>query len=444
MTRGKLTINLVAVAAASAVLLVYAFTQLLAGAMFDRSYPLFVRLPESGGLLAEQEVSVAGRVVGRVRDVRLEGAGVVAELAINQGQQVPVGSQVVVLRRSPVGEQALDFRPRGSADEFHDAGDEIDATEDGITPVAVQRLLSLADEVLAGIDTQNAAAVVSELARTAEGRSESLRRLIIDSARFSTTIADNGADYDRLFREGRRVSGVLAEHRQTLARSIGEMADAAAVLSDMRTEFEGLLEEAPGTLDQITGMVDRSQANLSCVVTDIAALNAYMARPEQQENAAGALNVNQWFFVGFDILSPYDPFGAPWNRIEFMLPQEPPALSYLPAKRPIPDILPGGACSSPFGNGAPSATQAGFAQRVPEARVVRPEDDRTDPVRIAGAPLGAGPCGGGSTGRAVSTSDARGLPATGGAGMLLVAGLALAAAAARTAAHLRRPLHEDD
>jgi virulence factor Mce-like protein len=434
MTAGRLTTNLVAVALASAVLLVYAFSQLLAGALFDRSYPLEVTLPESGGLLAGQEVTVSGRVVGVVRDVRLEGTGVVATLGINEGEQVPVGAQVVVLRRSPVGEQAIDFRPAGMPTAFHQAGDVVDGSQ-AVTPVAVQRLLSLADEVFEPIDEDSAAALVSTLADAVRGRRDDLRAIITDSARFSEAVADNGQDYDRLFAESRVVSASLARSRETLARSIGEMADAAQVLSDMRGEFEGLLAEAPPALVQVAGLVDRSQANLSCTITHLAELNQFASRPDVMADAEQALRVNQFFFSGFDIIAPRDPSGNPWSRIQFMLPQQPPPTSYLPAKRPIPEILPGGACASPFGQGAPSATQPGYFRTVPDASIVRPADDRTEPVRSTGAPLATATSTTGSTTTGAPAGEptaaaARGaLPATGAAGLGLAGGLLLLGAA---------------
>ena len=55
----------------------------------------------------------------------------------------------------------------------------------------------------------------------------------------------------------------------------------------------------------------------------------------------------------------------------------------------IPDILPGGACESPFGPGAPAAHQADYSKRVPDAEVVRPANDRAEPVRTSSSDTSA-------------------------------------------------------
>ena len=431
--------NLVAIALVSAVLIVYAFAQLLTGALLSDAYPLVVRVPRTGGLIPQQEVTLSGVSVGLVERFELTADAVDIHLTIDEGRKIPRDVEVVILRRSAVGEQAIDFRPTGSAEEFYEPGDVIEPN-DVVTPVEVQRLLTLADEVFAPIDPENAGKLVSELADIVRGRRDDIRSLITDSAEFSADIADNGEDYDRLFAEGRKVTKTLADNREILVQSLDDMADAAGVLSDVRTDLEGLLAEAPPLLNQVTSLTSRADANLSCVITDLANINEFVAEPGQQDSIEGALRHNRWFFVGFDITAPMSPQGEVWNRIQFIPPQQPPPTSYLPERRPIPDILPGGACESPFGPGAGSAVQADYRKTVPEARIRRPGDDRVRPVRSAGGPIATGfdPPGDGGSGSGSTNGGDRGpvaavpsgaLPATGGGGVSFLLGLVLIGAA---------------
>lgn len=418
MSRRNLVVNLAAVMAASVALLLYAVSSLFAATLFSPSYPLSVLLPESGGLLASQEVTMTGRAVGRITEVALDGEGVRVTFELEADERVPHAVDAVVLRRSAVGEQALDLRPREPGPPFYEPGEEIRPGR-VVTPVSVNQLLTNADEVFAPVDVEEAGALVGELADTVRGRRDDLRAFMDDSARLSAALADNSADYERLFAQGRVVAEELVEHRETLGRSIGAMADAASILSDMRTEYEGLLAEAPGVLTQAGELVDRGQANLSCTFGHLAGINTYLARPEQLDNAGEALRQNQLFFVAFDILAPKGPDGNHWNRIHFIPPQQPPPVTYLPEKRPIPATLPGGACSSPFGPAAPAANQAGVTLLTPESRIIPPADNRTTPIRVGGAPIGGG---GAPRPRGV-------LPATGGDGLALLGGALLMALA---------------
>ena len=369
MRRSKLAANLLAIAAVSAVLLLYAFSSLLADAVVDDTYPLEVVLAQSGGLLGAQEVTVSGRVVGKVDDVWLEGEGVVARLAINDGEEVPSDADVVVLRRSPIGEQALDFRPRRADSLPLEAGQRIVAL-DATTPVPVQRLLQQADEVLQPVDGERAGVLVAELADAVRGRGDDIRGLMQDGARLSEAVARNQADVERFFEQSLVVNQALSRSREALARSIGQMADASRSLVDMRADFEGLLAEAPPVLNQIETLVGTNQANISCLLKDVGNLNEYLGRPEQQANTEEALRKNQWFFKGVEMGGPLDPWGRVWTRIKFLPPHAEQPDSYLPDKRPIPDILPGAPCQSPFGPGVGAPAQPGFEQTTQEARFV--------------------------------------------------------------------------
>lgn len=413
MRTSRLALNLAAIAAVSSVLLIYAVTDLLVGKLTGVGYPVEVVLADSGGLLAGQEVTVSGRVVGTVQDVRLEGEGVVAELAIDDGERVPVDSDVTVLRRSPIGEQALNFRPRTPSGRAVGPGERIVAL-DAVTPVPVQRLLEKASEVFEPVDGERAGALVHELAETVRGRKDDIRALIRDGGRLSAALAGNADDIERFFAHGATMNEALARSRESLARSIGQMADAAGSLVEMRADFEGLLREAPPVLGQVESLLARNQGNLDCALTAFGNFNDYLGQPEQLRNGEQTLRLNQWFFEGFRLGGPRDPEGRVWTRIKFLPPQPEQPVSYLPDKRPIPEIRPGGACASPLGGGASAASQPGFEPLSAESEVDWPE-------------------GGGS-------SQASAVPASATSGMESLVLLALAGAGVPAAAALRHRL----
>lgn len=421
MGKQRTLVNLVAVGVASAVLVVYATATLVADALRPDTYELFAEVPFAAGLQENKEVSYNGHPVGRVTDADLVGDHVRLRLEIETGQQVPTALDVVVLRRSAIGEQALDLQPIGAVDDrttFHDPGDTI-APRDLVMPPEIDDFFDTVAEVIEPLDDQQTAAVVAELADLVRGRSDDLRAILVESAEFSRSIADEGESYEELFASGRIVNAELAEHRETLARIFTEGADAASLLTELRADFEALLVEAPPTLTLAGELVRRSQPNLSCSIDYLANLSEYTAQPRVLEDTAEALRNNRFFFEGFDSFTVYSDYQQPWQRVLFLAPQNPPAESFLPEKRPIPDILPGGACSSPFGEGAPAATQVDYERLVPEAQLIGPADDRTAPVRIPARDTGAA----GSTARDPGTPTAA-LPSLLGGGLLVgVAGL---------------------
>jgi virulence factor Mce-like protein len=385
-------INLIGVAIFSAVLILYAVTQLLQAFVLDDTYPLFAELPRAAGLRENKEVTYNGHPVGTVRAVTATDRGARVEMAIEPDAKIPVEVDVVVLRRSPIGEQALDIRPVGPAagsasagddivlvaGEFYESGDTIDIRNLTLPP-DVQELFETVVRVLAPVDAENTGALVSELADTVRGRRDDIRSIMRDSADLSEAIADEGGEYDRLFASSRTVNAELAEHRETLAGLFTDLRRATTVLSDGRDEFEQLLVTAPPVLVELGDFVEQAQPNIACGIRDFANLNETVAQPRILDSGAEALRNNRLFFEGTEGTTAFDPDGYNWFRVHVEGEQQgPPPDSYLPDKRPVKTVLPGGACSSPFGPGAPSATQAGFKLRVPDASIKRPGNDRTD------------------------------------------------------------------
>lgn len=409
----RTVVNLVAVAVASAALLLYAIAQLLAGTVLDDRYPLYADLPRGGGLLPEKEVTYNGHGIGQVAAMELVGSSVRLQLAIDGDVRVPRDVDVVVQRSSALGEQALDIRPRSAVTpdtDYYEPGDQIEIAELTLPP-EVQRLLALANEVFGAVDEERAGALVAELADALRGRGSDLRAILRDSANLSEDVADAGVDFDRFFASGRVVNRVLAENRDTIAGLVGDIADATTILTDMRSEFEAVLTDAPPTLTLTAELVERSQPNLSCTIRDLANLNEYVAQPSVLTDAAEALRLNRFFFDGFATITQTDPFGHHWQRLKFEMRDEGHGERYVP-KRPIPPIRPGGACTSPYGPGAPAATEPGHVPITTDTTVVPPEDTRAEGVRRTTAD---------SDGPARSTA----VPLLLGSGLLAVVGRAV-------------------
>lgn len=70
-----------------------------------------VLLPQSGGLLVNQDVTVRGIPIGRVTDVHLTAAGAEAVVSVRADRPIPRDTAVRVSGLSVAGEQYLDFRP---------------------------------------------------------------------------------------------------------------------------------------------------------------------------------------------------------------------------------------------------------------------------------------------------------------------------------------------
>lgn len=76
---------------------------------FVGTYLVSVDLPESGGLLADQDVTLRGVAVGKVDDLTLTPSGVHATLRLNNGIHIPDTTGIRVSGLSAAGEQYVNL-----------------------------------------------------------------------------------------------------------------------------------------------------------------------------------------------------------------------------------------------------------------------------------------------------------------------------------------------
>lgn len=367
----------------STALIVGAFLTFVTGVLFDDSYPVRVELPESGGVMPAQEVTVLGRAVGLVEDVELTQEGVVLTLRINGDQVVPDPAVAQVLRRSPIGEQAVDLRPVTTPWEAAAPGATI-TTEETIVPTQLPALLEGTVQLFEPVDLDSLSTVVSELAIALDGRGERLRMLNRDTLELNETLLAATPEFRRLIDSSGPVLEALRDHRFALAESFGNAADVAEVFAGQRRNLETLLDTGERTFDELDVFVRNTRADTSCLLRDLTAFNEMLLGPSTYTGAnvgqyaskldefEQALARQRFFFqLGFPLIGQTDPHtGLAWLRVLLQLEDDVPA-QYYPEQRPTPQTRPGAACvSDAWGLGVNAVRQPGVQPPHPTAPAI--------------------------------------------------------------------------
>lgn len=375
----RLRTNLVALVLFSIAVLMASFLRFATSGGFEEPYRVSVMLPEAGGVLPGQEVTVLGRAVGQVADVSLAEGGVEIELEIPRQFEVPATATVQVLRRSPIGEQAVDLQPQDTDWTPAEPGAEIETVET-LVPAEVPFLLDRTVELFSAIDTDDLTTVIHELALALEGRGETLVQLNRDSLDLNRTLVAGIPTLERLT-EADTVE-VLDTLRDS-ASDIGETFDNAAALAELlareQPTIEQLLDISPVALSETTILVEEQSANIECLLTDLTSFNDMVTGPStwatstpggvitdpdryssKLDEFESALQLHRAFFQnGFSILAQPDPdTGIYWQRIDLQLAQSPGGQRY-EELRETPVTRPGAACvSEAFGLGVNAVRQA--------------------------------------------------------------------------------------
>ena len=372
----RLATNLGWIVVIFGLLIVAGIIRFMGAAFFGSSYTLSVDLPEAGGALPGQPVTVLGTSVGTIKRTELTTNGVHAVLELDGKHEAPASALVQVLRRSPIGEQAIELTPVAPdwspptdrqlvpsqvkvADHWTPAphGSTIDARA-VVTPSSVPALLDRAKVLLEHIDGGDLNTIITELAHAVDGRVEEMRNLNRDTAELGTTLANGIPDFDRLIASSEPLLATLRDQRETLAAAIRSSADVSEVLAKDRPAAEQLLTDAPDTLQRADTLIRDQRPNLHCLDSDLLDVNRMTVEPSNLDDLKMILDLNRYFYGGFDAGTQWDPYrpGVIWARVNILLTQQAGGQPDTP-HRATPATKPGAACRSPFGLGVQAVRQ---------------------------------------------------------------------------------------
>ncbi|MBU9766632.1 MCE family protein [Mycobacterium sp. TNTM28] len=239
--------------------LVVASAYLLIGALrvkpFGSTYRLTVQLPESAGLLPNQDVTLRGVRVGRVERLDITGSGVNAVVNVDSAVQIPRSSQVRVSGLSPAGEQYIDFTASSAQGPFLTDGSVI---AEGTVPVSLAQLLADADGALAQVDVDKLELIRRELSLSSAGP----RKLadIIDGGTFLLSTLDSVLpETASMLRTSRVVFTLAADKNAGIEVASDNLSSTFDGINRMRDGFRRLTNETPGALNSVDNLfVDNS------------------------------------------------------------------------------------------------------------------------------------------------------------------------------------------
>jgi len=230
-------------------------------------YTVTVELPQTGGLYGGGNVTYRGTEVGRVQDVRLTQTGVVAELSLKSGIDIPSDLVAEVHSQSAIGEQYVALLPRGNAPPLRN-GDVI-ALADTSVPPDVNTLLADANTGLRAIPGDNLKTVIDESYTAVGGLGPELSRIV----RGSTDLAIEAREHlDPLITLIDDAQPVLDSQTNTSDAIRAWAAQVATVSTQLKTQDDSvtrLIDEGGPAADSVRQLVDRVSPTLPVVLANL-------------------------------------------------------------------------------------------------------------------------------------------------------------------------------
>ncbi|RFU39990.1 MCE family protein [Actinomadura logoneensis] len=270
----RIAINLGVFAALAVVMTVWAFTNVVRFDAIDRPYHLTVEFESSPGLHPNFEVDYLGVRVGHIQRVELGKDRVVVRLGMDRGVKIPQGATAAAARKSAVGEPVVELTPApgmGHAAPMR-PGTVIPKSKTTVPP-KYSDLFAAVLQTLKAVKPEDARIITRELAAGWSGRQDSFRQIIQGGDQLAGTFAQNTQMLDGLVKDLSRISTVLNQNRSALGEGVDNLAALTGALSEVRGELAELRDRGPGLLGSFNTLLDRSGADIDCMVDNLGTLD---------------------------------------------------------------------------------------------------------------------------------------------------------------------------
>lgn len=246
--------------------LVVATTYLLIGALrvapFASTYKVTVQLPESGGLLPNQDVALRGVRIGSVDSLQITDRGVNAIASISSQIRIPANAAVHVSALSPAGEQYINFEAASDAGPYLRDGSVIGLDRTSV-PVSLAQLLGDADGLLAQVDPHKLELIKKELSLSREGPGK-LAAIVDGGTMLLSTLDSVLPETTSILRTSRVVLTLAADKNAGLAATTVDLNRTLAGIARMQGGYRRLTEQTPRALGAIDSLfADNSETMVS-------------------------------------------------------------------------------------------------------------------------------------------------------------------------------------
>lgn len=215
-------------------------------------YHVTLRMPASGGLYPDAEVTYRGVPVGLVESMSADASGATAILRLNDGTAIPADLQANVRSTSAIGEQYLNLVPRAGAQPSALRDGSIIGASAVSLPTTTTEVLGSVEQLMKSVNSRDLNTTVNELAQAFGTTNDDLGHLLDSASSFQQAASQNLTPTMTLLD---KLQGVLAVEAGSAPQIVSAWAHLNTVTtraSSVDPALRNLINAAPSTLAQVS------------------------------------------------------------------------------------------------------------------------------------------------------------------------------------------------
>jgi len=246
-----------------------------------RGHVVKAEFANAAGIRAGDPVKIAGVIVGRVDDVRLDGNQVVVESSLDEAK-VGHQSTASIELNTLLGQRYVAITPAGERELPTNGTIPLSRTT---TPFEIVPAINQLSETLGEIDTEQLAASLDTLAETFSDTPDEVRGTLDGLSRLSRSVSSRNDELAQLLGRAQTVTDAVAERDTEMNRLIDDINPLLAELTRRREAIHALLVGAQSLGRELSGLVDDNQATLTPALEDLASVAAVLEQNRENLDA---------------------------------------------------------------------------------------------------------------------------------------------------------------
>src|SRR4051812_12217701 len=240
--------------------------------LFQHTYKLSATFDNADGVLKDDNVKVAGVVVGKVTSIKIDQGRAKVGFAVKDSVKIPSDSSVAVRWRNLIGQRYLYLYPGTSGTVLRDG----DAITRSRSVVNVGDLFNRLGPILKAVDPQKVNTFLDTIVQALDGNQEKVRESIDNLAVVAQSLGSRDQQIGRLVDNVNTVAGAINDRdaqirtvldnlvliSQTFSENTDVLDTSVTELTDFSTNFGALLANNRNE-------IDRMVASLNAIVGEV-------------------------------------------------------------------------------------------------------------------------------------------------------------------------------
>jgi phospholipid/cholesterol/gamma-HCH transport system substrate-binding protein len=240
--------------------------------LFQHTYKLAATFDDATGLLKDDNVKVAGVVVGKVSSIKIDQGKAKVEFSIKDSVKVPADSQAAIRWRNLIGQRYVYVYP-GTASTVLKNGDRVTKTR---SVVDVGELFNRLGPIIKAVDPNDVNTFLDTIVQALDGNTDKIRESIDNLAVVAQSLGSRDQQIGRLIDNVNTVAGAVNDRdaqirtvldnlvliSQTFSQNTDVLNTAVTELGDFSDNFGSLLANNKSQIDRII-------ANLNTILDEV-------------------------------------------------------------------------------------------------------------------------------------------------------------------------------